>query len=246
MVLRSPLTSLAYVGKHLFYLNNNITFTYWKGENIIALLGSGEKRIIVSGHYDAVPNSPGANDNGAAVAIILALANHLKNKELDNKLELVFFDLEERGLIGSRQYVDRHPKDDIIAAINLDVVGVGDMLLLGPVGGGDDDYIMPFMRDAAKKFNYKLMERPTFPISDYIPFGTAKIENICISVMEEKTFPVVDRLFFQGDRTVSRDELPPVVTYMHTPRDNLDYINKSAMDMVFQLVKNVIESIEAN
>jgi len=217
-----------------------------QGENIIALLGSGEKRIIIGGHYDAVPNSPGANDNGAAVAIILALANHLKDKNLGHRLELVFFDHEERGLIGSGQYVEKHPQDNIYAVINLDVVGVGDMLYIGPVGGGDDDVIMPYIRNAAEELNLKTAERPQYPGSDHRSFMQKNIENISISVMEEETFPLLERVMFEGDRTVKREEMSKIMTYMHTPNDNLDYISKRAMEMVFELLMNVVERIEAN
>ena len=41
------------------------------GENIIVRFGHGEKKIVVGAHYDAVEGSPGADDNGSGVAVVL-------------------------------------------------------------------------------------------------------------------------------------------------------------------------------
>jgi len=215
-----------------------------KGENIIAFLGSGDKRIIVGGHYDAVPNSPGANDNGAAIAIILNLIKHLKDIEHNYRIEFICFDHEERGLLGSREYVKRHPKDDIFAMINLDVVGLGDMLYIHPVGGGDDDVIMSYIRKTVKNLNVKIEETTASPGSDYFPFMNAKIENIGISAVPEDALPFFNRFFLQRDRTITREEMPVIMKYMHTPKDNLDYISKEAMEMVFLVLKNVVMNID--
>ncbi len=62
--------------------------------------------LIVGAHYDSIPHSPGADDNASAVAGLLELARWLRPK-LDEagpskaRLQLVAYDLEEYGLIGS-------------------------------------------------------------------------------------------------------------------------------------------------
>ncbi len=75
---------------------------------IVELPGQSEalKRevIIVGAHFDAVPGTPGADDNGSGTAALLEIARVLKGKPLQRTVRLVFFDLEEAGLIGARQY----------------------------------------------------------------------------------------------------------------------------------------------
>src|SRR5215470_7332469 len=43
------------------------------GENFTVEVGGGDRALVLIAHHDAVPKSPGANDNAAAVAILLTL-----------------------------------------------------------------------------------------------------------------------------------------------------------------------------
>src|SRR5262245_65539318 len=48
-----------------------------EGENFIVDVGSGDRVVVLIAHHDAVPGSPGANDNAAAVGILLHLRGRL-------------------------------------------------------------------------------------------------------------------------------------------------------------------------
>jgi len=61
--------------------------------------------LILGAHYDAVPLSPGADDNASGVAALLEIARALKDTPRRRTIRLVFFTLEEVGLHGSVQYV---------------------------------------------------------------------------------------------------------------------------------------------
>ena len=56
--------------------------------------GDGDP-IIISSHYDTVPTSPGANDNGSAMALQLELARLLTKFNCDVNVKFVSFSLEE-------------------------------------------------------------------------------------------------------------------------------------------------------
>ncbi|MBD2462968.1 M20/M25/M40 family metallo-hydrolase [Oscillatoria sp. FACHB-1407] len=60
--------------------------------------------ILIGAHYDAVPGSPGADDNASGVAALLELARLFAAEPARHPIQLVAFDLEELGLIGSRAY----------------------------------------------------------------------------------------------------------------------------------------------
>jgi Zn-dependent M28 family amino/carboxypeptidase len=60
--------------------------------------------ILLGAHYDSVPGSPGADDNGSAVAVCLECARLLKENQSGPVL-IVFFNREEDGLLGSREFV---------------------------------------------------------------------------------------------------------------------------------------------
>jgi Zn-dependent M28 family amino/carboxypeptidase len=75
-------------------------------ENIVATTAElGEEPYLLLGaHYDSVPGTPGADDNGSAVAVALECARLLKKHDLGGVM-VVFFNREEDGLLGSQEFV---------------------------------------------------------------------------------------------------------------------------------------------
>jgi Zn-dependent M28 family amino/carboxypeptidase len=65
--------------------------------------------VLVGAHFDSVPGSPGADDNASAVAALLELARWLGTQRdhlepAHARLQLVAYDLEEFGLVGSMMH----------------------------------------------------------------------------------------------------------------------------------------------
>ena len=56
--------------------------------------------ILIGAHYDAVPGTPGADDNATGVAVLLEFARIFATQAARYPLRLVAFDLEEYGLVG--------------------------------------------------------------------------------------------------------------------------------------------------
>ena len=84
------------------------------------------KTLIVGAHYDTVEDSPGADDNASGVAVVLEVARLFAKIPTPQTLQVVFFDQEEEGLLGSRAFVDHWPNlAQIQGAIILDMVGYG-------------------------------------------------------------------------------------------------------------------------
>ncbi len=78
-------------------------------ENLVVdLPGQGpdnERELVVVGaHYDSVPDSPGADDNGSALAALLEIGRCLTELPRRHDLRLVAFDLEEVNFRGSRHH----------------------------------------------------------------------------------------------------------------------------------------------
>ena len=91
--------------------------------------GRGEDEIVLSAHYDTVEQSPGAVDNASGCAVLLAAAKQLSEMPLEHTLRVVFFDGEEKGLLGSAAWVDSlgpEHKERIVASLHLDMVGIDD------------------------------------------------------------------------------------------------------------------------
>lgn len=88
-----------------------------------------EEVLLFAAHIDAVPNSPGADDNGSGVATLLEAARVLKDRPMQRTLRLVFFNLEEAGLVGSRAYCERIKErlesgaEKIVGMASIDMIG---------------------------------------------------------------------------------------------------------------------------
>jgi Zn-dependent M28 family amino/carboxypeptidase len=83
---------------------------YGNGTNIIGRIpgrAHPEELVIVSAHYDTVPRSNGADDNGSGVAGLLETARLLAGKKHARTLVVAFWDGEEIGLLGSRAFARR-------------------------------------------------------------------------------------------------------------------------------------------
>jgi Zn-dependent M28 family amino/carboxypeptidase len=60
--------------------------------------------LLLGAHYDSVPGTPGADDNASAVAVCLECARLIRRHDIASVM-IVFFNREEDGLLGSREFV---------------------------------------------------------------------------------------------------------------------------------------------
>src|SRR4029077_9505641 len=107
------------------------------GRNIVITLGAGAEEIVVGAHYDAVrladgSLSRGAVDNAASSVMLVRLAEALTREPIGIRVRIVWFDMEELGLIGSAQYVQKHAADRIAAMLNFDINAYGNTIVFGP------------------------------------------------------------------------------------------------------------------
>ncbi|MFB2835144.1 M28 family peptidase [Floridanema evergladense] len=101
------------------------TFEY--GINVVAEKpGTNPKAgtILLAAHYDTVIGSSGADDNASGVATVLEVARLLSNFPTARTLKIAFFDLEEKGLLGSFAFANQ-PENltNLQGVIVLDMVG---------------------------------------------------------------------------------------------------------------------------
>jgi hypothetical protein len=89
-----------------------------------------EEIVVIGAHYDSVPGSPGANDNGSGVAALLALSESLARMQPARTLRFVTFVNEEpphfqTKLMGSWVYARRARErgERIVAMLSLETIG---------------------------------------------------------------------------------------------------------------------------
>jgi Iap family predicted aminopeptidase len=119
--------------------------------NIVATLpGEVPKKIIVGAHFDSWEMGQGAIDNGIGTAILFDLARLMKEYSPHNHytVSFVWFNGEELGLWGSKNYVAMHAGENIAAMVNLDMTGT-------PVGFnamGTDEFV-PLLKELVVRLN---------------------------------------------------------------------------------------------
>lgn len=102
---------------------------------------------IICGHYDAVANYC-ADDNASGAVAILEIAKILSQQCVDNTIIYAFWDEEELGLVGARNYANAAAArgDNIKAVLNLDMMGFD--------GDGDNEFDID-VRNVANSISMK-------------------------------------------------------------------------------------------
>lgn len=101
----------------------------YEGEsrNVMALLpGEVEDEIVFTAHYDSTSLSQGAYDNMSGSVGILGVLEYFVKNPHRHTLRFIWCGSEERGLLGSKAYVDSLDEDGlkkIAFNINLDMIG---------------------------------------------------------------------------------------------------------------------------
>ncbi len=95
------------------------------------------KTVVIGAHYDTVPNTQGASDNGSGAAMIMTVARLISERSYPYDLRIILFGAEEIGLFGSRHHVDAMSDAeiaDIRAMLNFDAFGSGSRLVVSGDG----------------------------------------------------------------------------------------------------------------
>jgi Zn-dependent M28 family amino/carboxypeptidase len=209
-----------------------------KTENVLALIEGSEKPdeyILISAHYDHLGTSndlvyTGANDNASGTAALIEIAAAFKQAELKGyspKRSLIFvaFTGEEKGLLGSKYFVNNSPVplQSIKTNLNMDMLGRIDDKHQNPdyiylLGTSDLDPQFKPMSDSLNKlypnlildYEYDQPHNPLYGASDQASFV-------------EKDIPSI--MYFNG----LHDDY-------HTTNDTADKLNYKNIKRVAQLV----------
>jgi Zn-dependent M28 family amino/carboxypeptidase len=133
-----------------------------------------ETIMVIGAHYDAVPGSPGADDNASGTVGVLMLAKMLKTKTTRHTISLQLYAGEEQGLHGSKYYCE-HPKWPInkhLFMLNLDMIGYAKASGLSAPKPPVDDVLLELFK------KYPFAQSITFrsgPGSDHESFARYKI-----------------------------------------------------------------------
>lgn len=226
----------------LNYLKNIGYEVDYDGRNAIGILAGTDKKeeyVVICAHYDHMGIQkgeifPGADDNASGTAALLEIAEAFgtlaeEGIRPERSIIFAFFDAEEWGLWGSQYFVQNPPVpfEDIVAVINLDMIGRNEpdeLEVMGSKNIKDFPERSPQLYQATIKANrilgFELVYPPAWADShqEYV-FFLSDQASFFLASPKENPLPVV---FYHSG--LHED--------YHTPFDTADKVN-------FEKVQNV-------
>jgi hypothetical protein len=155
--------------------------------NVIAIKpGVSDRQILIGAHYDSVNVGRGAFDNASGVALMMELADALRDQPTPYTLVFVAFGAEEAGLKGSTFYVSQMSEEaraGTVLMLNFDSVATGDRVYC--YSSEDAAWPQLALRSMARSLGTYFLTSPglngrypygtTGDWSDHVAFGKAGI-----------------------------------------------------------------------
>jgi Zn-dependent M28 family amino/carboxypeptidase len=209
------------------------------GANIVATLpGKAESRTLLLGaHYDRVARGRGAVDNAASCAVLLELIERLKSRPVASTATVVFFDLEELGLLGSRSYFQTHAGSALPAqAMNFDIFGYGETFFVTPSKA--DGPLLASLQQAASELGFPVRSFPIaqYPSSDHRAMASAGIETLGVTLIDGSE---IDSVVAPGPAR-SR-----ILSLIHTDADTMDQIREQDMAKALPVLERTIRLLDS-
>jgi len=226
-----------------------------RGENLVLEAGGGAPVLLLAGHHDAVPGSPGANDNASAVAILLALFERLAREPTRRlRVRVIVFGDEEKGYLGSRAYVRTAALEGIIGVVSLELCGIGDTLALWDVEPPEAGTppARAFARAAERlghrpNEGYHLVGRIPLYGSDHRPFAALGIPAYGLTTVPRAHAEALRAFIFRPLRpalVLPSLRPPPFRTY-HTPLDRPETLEPATLGRVVDLLEALCRELDS-
>ena len=176
-------------------------------ENLIGIIPGKTKApyLALMAHYDSVPMSPGAGDDGAGLVAILEAARVLKLKApYDYPIMLLLTDAEESGLIGAEAFFGQHPlAKEVGVVLNIEGSGTEGGSMVFRTSENNELLIKSLSHEHDHAFGFSLTNEIFKRMPNDTDFSVAMRANI----------PGMD-FAFVGERN-----------HYHTPNDNLENLD---------------------
>jgi len=151
-------------------------------------------------------------------------------------LTVVFFDREENGLLGSRNYFQTlDPKALPSMAINLDIFGYGDTLF---ITASKDGPLRTALEKAASERALPLRSVPMaqYPPSDHQSMAFAGVETLGVALIDGAE---IDSVLGKGGT------LPRILTIIHSDGDTMSQVREKDIVAAIPILENTIRNLDA-
>lgn len=224
-----------------------------EGQNVLLEPFGGDGPLIVLGaHLDAVPlkeggQSHGMVDNGAGVVVVTRVAEALRAHRLRHRIQVVLFDMEESGLLGSAFLAKSLDRTKVSVMVNVDIAGYGDTILSGPTTAAGSAPLHRALARVCAARDYPCLRLANFPLSDDRSFQAAGIPAISMGVLPALEAHQVWLLLNGGKESgLAPGFAPAILRTIHTPDDTADKLSAEGMTRIYNAVLGLIRELDAS
>lgn len=220
-----------------------------EGRNIVVSFGQRAEQLVIGTHYDAarLPDgslSRGAVDNGASSVILVRLAEALRSESLSMTVRLVWFDMEELGLLGSARYLKAHATDRIAAMLNFDINASGDTILFGPARDGKNAALRRLLMETCGAQDIPCVGFPAMPPGDDRSFVAAGIPTVSIAILPGVEAHQLWLMMNAGPSSgLAPGTVPGILRTIHTAGDTSEKVDGPSMEKVLDFALALVRKL---
>lgn len=207
------------------------------GVAVGVLKGATDRIIVLGAHIDSdAPEVPGANDDGSGSAVIIELARVLSQRENESTILFALFGGEEKGLVGSKFFVENFPRiGNVALMLQVDMANGVDWLVPTIEAGkrSSPEWLVRASYEELERLGHSGLYFPThfFTLMGLVPGGGIGSDH---QPFLEKNIPAID---------FTTDFRDPI----HTPQDNFENFRieglKRSGDLIFALVERFDQGV---
>ena len=208
--------------------------------------GESENQVyLFSAHYDNFRGSCGANDNMAAVCILIDFFHELKAKKIP--AFFLFTDAEENNHAGAKLFAENNDMKKFKGIINLDLCGYGDNIVISGKGCENKSVLKNFTNKKILSNNNAQIVK-YLPESDEVIFRKFHVPALNISIVPKWDVQYLKALASFGERILG---MPPEFDMIFSQmeinqtihggfKDKPEFIQEEAMMRIYNFLVEAI------
>ena len=221
------------------------------GSNVVVTLGEGERDLLLTAHYDAVvlqsgELADGLVDNAASTVALIEAAKVLRDRDLNHRVQIIFFDQEELGLIGASRWIEANGTDHVAAVVNSDVAAFGDALMYGENNGERSAFVLSALREECADRALTCVGFPVYPPSDDRAFIAAEVPVVSIGFQNRVGAHQMWLAFNGGENPgLAQGFVPEVFQLIHSEGDVIEAVDPATVALAAEVYADLITRLDA-
>ena len=221
------------------------------GSNVVVTLGEGERDLLLTAHYDAVvlqsgELADGLVDNAASTVALIEAAKVLRDRDLNHRVQIIFLDQEELGLIGASRWIEANGTDHVAAVVNSDVAAFGDALMYGENNGERSAFVLTALREECADRALTCVGFPVYPPSDDRAFIAAEVPVVSIGFQNRVGAHQMWLAFNGGENPgLAQGFVPEVFQLIHSEGDVIEAVDPATVALAAEVYADLITRLDA-